>query len=82
MIRDHQTVLAAATELLRGATRQPGLVLRPDMALADVPDLDSLRLLETIALLEIRFAVEIDTTRLETLATVEDILQAILLAEP
>ncbi len=49
----------------------------PATVLADLPGMDSLRLLETVALAEEHFGVEIDTSRLETIETVDDIVTAL-----
>jgi acyl carrier protein len=45
--------------------------------LADVPNIDSLRLLQTIALLEEQFSIEIDVVALERLHRVRDIVELI-----
>lgn len=59
---------------------QPALDLRPDTALADIPGIDSLRLLQAIALLEENCAVEIMIPALESVHRVGDVVDAILQA--
>ena len=52
----------------------PGCSIAPETALADIPGLDSLRLLQTIAHLEERFGVEADVDRFEHLWTAADMV--------
>jgi acyl carrier protein len=72
-----QRVLDAVITLMRHRS-EVGL---PDLSdttfLVDVPNLDSLRVMETVALIEQQFGVEVDTSRLETLVTVGDISDAV-----
>lgn len=73
-------VLSAFAEVLVRVCEQVALDLQPDMALADIPGIDSLRLLQAIALLEENCAVEIMIPALENLHQVGDVVDAILQA--
>ena len=54
----------------------------PDTPIEAVPELDSLRLVEAVALLEAQFAVTVDTDGLTELATLADIATLIRRALP
>jgi acyl carrier protein len=73
------TTLAA---ILRRLCQQPLPDLAPETLLLDIPDLDSIRVLETVALLEEELRVEIDTAMLDHLERVSDILGAVATARP
>ncbi len=66
-------VLAALRDIFARVSGQPDVILVPSMALSDVPLMDSLRLLETVALAEEHFGITIDTAQIESIATVGDI---------
>jgi acyl carrier protein len=70
-------VLTALSDLLSRLCEQPQLNLSPEMALEDVPGLDSLRLLQAVALLEERFGVEVDVVAINHLRRVQDIINLI-----
>jgi acyl carrier protein len=72
-------VLAAVAAILEQVTArdQPGL--HPDTPLDGI---DSLRVLEAVALAEEHFAVTVDTAGIDTLATVGDIIRLITDALP
>lgn len=70
-------VLAELTRLLVQLCVQPRLDLTRDTLLADIPGLDSLRLIQAVALLEEHFDVEVSTLSLEDLHHVGDIVDAI-----
>ena len=70
-------ILAAFGKLLGTLSQQPPSILRPDMLLGDVPGLDSLRLVQAIALLEEHFDVEVNVVTLENLEHVHDVIEAI-----
>lgn len=57
---------------------RPPVYLDPATPIEVVPDLDSLRLMETIALLEEHFAVTVDTDGLAALADLGDISALVL----
>jgi acyl-coenzyme A synthetase/AMP-(fatty) acid ligase/acyl carrier protein len=75
-------VLSELTGMLCRLCEQDRLQLSPDTHLADIPGLDSLRLLQAAALLEERFQVEIDVVALENLHRVSDVLALIADAQP
>jgi acyl carrier protein len=77
-----ETLLDALSHLFSDLCQQPSRALTPDMLLQDIPGIDSLRLLQAVALLEERFHVEIDVVALEDLHRVQDILDAIANARP
>jgi len=56
---------------------QPAVALPTDLPLAEVPNIDSLRLLQAIALLEEQFSIEIKVVALERLQRVRDIVAII-----
>jgi len=56
---------------------QPAVALPRDLPLAEVPNIDSLRLLQAIALLEEQFSIEIEVVALERLQRVRDIVAII-----
>ena len=60
----------------------PDRALRPDTRLDDLAGMDSLKWIETIAVLEERLGVQIDTRGLEHLATLEDIVTLLAQARP
>ncbi len=74
-------VLSAFADLLAQVCEQTPFDLRPDTALADIPGIDSLRLLQAIALLEENCMVEIMIPALENLYLVGDVVDAILQAD-
>jgi acyl carrier protein len=76
------TPLDALSSLLSRLCQQPFLALTPDMLLLDIPGIDSLRLLQAVALMEEQFHVEVDVVALEDLHRVHDILEAIANARP
>lgn len=73
-------VLSAFADLLAQVCEQAPLDLRPDTVLADIPGIDSLRLLEAIALLEENYMVEIMIPALDDLRHVGDVVTAIMQA--
>ncbi len=77
-----ETAFATLADLLRGLCEDPLPDLAPDTLLADIPGLDSIRLLEAVALLEEAFEVEIDTAALDGLRRVADILAAVAKGRP
>ena len=79
---DRSRVLAETADLLREICRAPGLPLDPTSRLEEIEPLDSLRLMETVAMLEDRFHVEIETGVLDSLVTVDDIVDLVLRAAP
>ena len=55
----------------------PAVDLPQALPLADVPNIDSLRLLQAIALLEEQFSIEIEVVALKRLHRVRDIVELI-----
>lgn len=72
---DADAVLAAALALLCTGRPVPGVTAAT--LLDSLPELDSMRLIEAVALLEGQFGVEIDPTALEELVTVADVVAVI-----
>lgn len=58
------------------------MAVAPEMRLAELDGIDSLRLLEALALTELHFGVQVDTAALDSFTTVEDMLRAVLAAPP
>jgi acyl carrier protein len=57
-------------------------VARQDLPLAEVPNIDSLRVLQAVALLEEQFSIEIEVVALERLQRVRDVVELIADALP
>ncbi len=70
-------VSASTLAVLREVCRQPNLVASLDTGLDEIADLDSLSVMEAVALLESRFGVEVDTGALNHLGTVGDIVDLV-----
>ncbi len=67
----------AVAALLRRLCRDDLPGLSPASALRDLPGMDSMRLVETAALLEDQYAVELDLGALGRLARVRDLIRAV-----
>lgn len=68
---------AALAQVLREVTRNDGLAIEPEMALAEIPGWDSVRLVETILSVEDRFAIEFKPGGFNAARTVADLVQLI-----
>ena len=77
-----ETDLDVLGGILSRLCEQAPLTLLPDMLLEEIPGIDSLRLLQAVALMEEHFRVEIDVVALEDLRIVSDILAAMVGARP
>jgi acyl carrier protein len=77
-----ETGIEVLSRLLRRVCEQERMTLSPDTPLEDIPGIDSLRLLQAVALMEEHFQVEVDVVALEDLHVVADILGAISGARP
>ncbi len=75
-------ILTVLTNILRRLCELDRLELSPDMPLVDIPGIDSLRILQTVALAEEHFRMEIDVVALENLHRVRDVMNAIAPAPP
>ena len=77
LANDPALVLAVVAGILESVTArpQPGVVAATPLDMLD--GLDSLRLLETVALAEEHFGVQVDTGGLDALQTVGDIVRLI-----
>ena len=69
--------MTAVSDMLCRVCERGAVALPDDLPLADVPNIDSLRLLQAIALLEEQFSIEIDVVALERLHRVRDIVELI-----
>ena len=72
-----EAIAKAVSEMLCRVCDQPAVALPGDLPLAEVPNIDSLRLLQAIALLEEQFSIEIEVVALERLQRVRDIVAII-----
>lgn len=81
-ITDPMEVDRALLAILRRLCPTPFPDLPPETALDAVPGLDSLRLVETVAMLEEQFGVAVDTEALMDLATIGDIAALVRQALP
>ena len=71
---DEGTVFASVAETLRAICRSPLPDLSPDVYLENVPNLDSLRLIDATVRLEQKLRVAVDTDRLAELLTIADLV--------
>ena len=72
-----EAIVRAVSDMLCRVCERPAVVLTQDLPLADIQNIDSLRLLQAIALLEEQFSIEIDVVALERLHRVRDIIELI-----
>jgi acyl carrier protein len=72
-----EAIASAVSDTLCRVCDRPAVALPQDLLLADVPNIDSLRLLQAIALLEETFSVEINVVALEQLQRVRDVVELI-----
>ncbi len=79
---DPASIRAALHGYIRAICAAPNLALPPDTRLDDLADMDSLKWIETIAVLEERLNLQIDTQALEHLTTLEDIVILLAKARP
>lgn len=79
---DRASIRAAVETYIRSLCAQPQRALSPETRLDDLADMDSLKWIETIAVLEERLNVEIDTQALEDLTTLDDIVTLLADAAP
>ncbi len=74
---DPAHMLAVVVRILETVTARPQPGIGLDSALDTLDGVDSLRLLETVALAEEQFGVQVDTGGLDALETVGDIVRLI-----
>ncbi|HQT75901.1 MAG TPA: acyl carrier protein [Rhodopila sp.] len=74
--RSHDAEFAAVAQILRTVCRSELPRLTAETRLDELPRMDSLLMMQVVAMVEEYFAVEIDLDALEHLATVHDIAQA------
>ena len=74
---DPAHMLAVVVRILETVTARPQPGIGLDSALDTLDGVDSLRLLETVALAEDQFGVQVDTGGLDALETVGDIVRLI-----
>ena len=72
-----EAIEGAVSDMLCRVCQREAVALPQDLPLADVPNIDSLRLLQAIALLEEQFSIEIDIVALERLHRVRDVVELI-----
>lgn len=72
-----EAIASAVSDMLCRVCERDAVTLPQDLLLAEVPNMDSLRLLQAIALLEETFSVEINVVALERLQRVRDIVELI-----
>ncbi len=72
-----EAVMQALPALLQRVCKQEQIGFSPETVLADLAGIDSLRMLQIVALLEEQFYVEIDTIALDNLTTIRDVINAI-----
>ncbi len=72
-----EAIAKAVSDMLCRVCGQAAVALPQDLLLAEVPNIDSLRLLQAIALLEEQFSIEIEVVALERLQRVRDIVAII-----
>jgi acyl carrier protein len=72
-----EAIVRAVSGMLCRVCGRAAVDLPQDLPLADVPNIDSLRLLQAIALLEEQFSIEIEVVALERLHRVRDVVKLI-----
>ncbi|TMJ57342.1 MAG: acyl carrier protein [Alphaproteobacteria bacterium] len=72
-----EVIARAVSDMLCRVCERAAVALPQDLPLADIQNIDSLRLLQAIALLEEQFSIEIDVVALERLHRVRDIVELI-----
>ena len=72
---DRAAILAAVAAYVATVSGRPGLVIEPTTRLDEVAEMDSMKWIETIAVLEERLGVEIETHDLEAMVVVDDIVE-------
>ena len=72
---DRAAIRAAVTDYVASICKRPALILAPTMRLDEVAEMDSMKWIETIAVLEERLGVEIATESLDALVVVDDIVE-------
>jgi acyl carrier protein len=78
---DRTAIHAAVEAYVASISGRPGLVLTPATPLDEVAEMDSMKWIETIAVLEERLGVEIETHSLDTLVVVDDIVELLARAQ-
>ncbi len=71
------TDFSAVAAILRKLCKAPLADLAPDTCLDELPDMDSLRVLQVVALLEEQFGVEIDAASVDRMSSLGDVLHAL-----
>jgi acyl carrier protein len=79
---DPEAIFIELGKILRRVCAHEMPDLTPNTPLDEIPDIDSLRLLQAVAHLEEHFQVEIDVAALDDLSRVRDILNALAVAAP
>jgi len=74
-VADRAAILAAVAAYVATICGRPGLVVEPATRLDEVAEMDSMKWIETIAVLEERLGVEIETHDLEAMVVVDDIVE-------
>jgi acyl carrier protein len=72
-----QIAFDAVAATVRKVCQQALPGLAPDTYLDELPGMDSLRVLDVVAMMEEQFGVEIDITALDRMYQVQDILHAV-----
>jgi acyl carrier protein len=77
---DRAAIHAAVAAYVASICQRPESVLAPTTRLDEVAGMDSMKWIETIAVLEERLGVEIETHNLDALVVVDDIVELLALA--
>ena len=72
-----EAIARAVSDMLCRVCERAAVALPQDLPLADIQNIDSLRLLQAIALLEEQFSIEIDVVALERLHRIRDVVELI-----
>jgi acyl carrier protein len=72
-----EAIARAVSDMRCRVCERTTVALPQDLPLADVPNIDSLRLLQAIALLEEQFSIEIEVVALERLHQIRDVVEII-----
>ena len=79
---DRAAIHAAVADYVASLCGRPGLAITPATRLDEIAEMDSMKWIETIAVLEERLGVEIETHDLDAMIVVDDIVALLARARP
>lgn len=73
----HADIIDGLTEIFHDLFADDGIVLRPEMTAADVDGWDSMKHISLIVAIEDRFGIKMQTSEIERLANVGDLIRIV-----